>query len=100
MERVELESQTLQQLLAWQSGAAELGLGWEDPGREAASIASDAGRFHPREPTMERWVFVEVAGSLLILAANTLHEFLLTWCVAYKQQASSVACFSSNSSQA
>ena len=92
MERVGLKSQTLQQLLAWQSGAAELGLGWEDPGGEAASIASDSGRIHPRESTMERWVFV------LVLAANTLDEFLLTWCVAYKQQASSVACSSSNSS--
>ena len=92
MERVGLKSQTLQQLLAWQSGAAELGLGWEDPGGEAASIASDSWRIHTRESTMERWVFV------LILAANTLDEFLLTWCVAYKQQSSSVACSSSNSS--
>lgn len=99
MERVGLKSQTLQQLLAWQSGAAELGLGWEDLSGEAASIASDAGRIHPRESTVERWVFVEVVGNLLILAANNLHEFLLTWCVAYKQQASSVACSSSNFSQ-
>lgn len=93
MERVGLKSQTLQQLLAWQSGAAELGLGWEDPGGEAASIASDSGRIHPRESTMERWVFV------LILPANTLDEFLLTCCVAYKQQASSLACSSANSTQ-
>lgn len=89
--------QTLQQLLAWPSGGAELGLGWKDLGGEAASIASNSGRIHPRESAVERWVFMDVDGSLLILAANTLDGFLLTWwCVADKQQSSPVAWSSSN----
>lgn len=86
--------QVFQQLLTWLSGGAELGLGWEDLGGEAPS---NSGRIHPRESTMERWVFVEVDGSLLIPSANTLDGFLLMWCEADKQQASPVACSSCNS---
>lgn len=74
-----------------------MGLGWEDLGGEAPSITSNSGRIHPRESTMKRWAFVEVDGSLLILAANPLDGFLLTWCEAVKQQASPVACSSCNS---
>lgn len=79
----------------WLRGGTELGLKWEDLSGEAASIASNSGKIHPRKSTVERWVFVEVDESLLILAANTLDGFLLMWYVADKQRP--VACSSCNS---